>query len=118
MTAPPPPLPELGDLIERSEWLRGRAGLEREVLRWHRSLGAARRRIAGEAEELATPRLRRIPFRALFLLCVRFLWFSLAGLIGRLAARRGGPAGSGETAAVRRSKHLVQAGGPAYVKLG
>ena len=73
MTSPPPPLPELGDLVERSEWLRGRAGLEAEVLRWHRSLGPERDRIVGEAEELATPRLRRIPFGALFLVIVRFL---------------------------------------------
>ena len=32
---PPPPLPEFSDLVERSEWLRGRAGLESDVLRWH-----------------------------------------------------------------------------------
>jgi ubiquinone biosynthesis protein len=117
---PPPPLPELGDLVERSEWLRGRAGLEAEVLRWQSSLGPERDRIVHEAEELATPRLRRIPFGALFLVCIRFLWFSLAGLIGRFGARRRGPSGTGstESAAVRRSKHLVQAGGPAYVKLG
>ncbi|MDQ1506371.1 MAG: hypothetical protein QOD57_4098, partial [Actinomycetota bacterium] len=95
-----------------------------EVRRWQSSLGAERDRIAGEARELATPRLRRIPFGALFLLCIRFLWFSLAGLIGRFAARRRNPSGapgssgSSEGAAVRRSKHLVQAGGPAYVKLG
>jgi ubiquinone biosynthesis protein len=121
MTTPPPPLPELGDLVERSEWLRGRPGLEGEVRRWQSSLGAERDRIAGEARELATPRLRRIPFGALFLLCIRFLWFSLAGLIGRFAGRRRNPSGvpgSSEGAAVRRSKHLVQAGGPAYVKLG
>ncbi|MDQ1501740.1 MAG: hypothetical protein QOI86_5080 [Actinomycetota bacterium] len=124
MTTPPPPLPELGDLVERSEWLRGRPGLEGEVRRWQSSLGAERDRIAGEARELATPRLGRIPFGALFLLCIRFLWFSLAGLIGRFAARRRNPSGapgsygSSEGAAVRRSKHLVQAGGPAYVKLG
>ena len=120
MSTPPPALPELGDLIERSEWLRGQAGLEGEVLRWHRSLGAERERIVGEAEELATPRLRRIPFGALFLLCIRFLWFSLAALIGRFGSRRRdtSAAGSVESTAVRRSKHLVQAGGPAYVKLG
>ena len=122
MSTPPPALPEIADLIERSEWLRGQAGLEGEVLRWHRSLGAERERIVAEAEELATPRLRRIPFGALFLLCIRFLWFSLAAVLGRFG-RRGGSssadgAGSAESAAVRRSKHLVQAGGPAYVKLG
>ena len=108
MSSPPPSLPELGDLIERSEWLKGRAGLESEVLRWHRSLDAERDRIVAEAETLATPRLRRIPFGALFFVVVRFLWFSLAGLWRRTPERR----------AVRWSKHLVQAGGPAYVKLG
>ncbi len=108
MSTPPPPLPELGDLIERSEWLKGLAGLEGEVLRWHGSLGAERQRIVGEAEDLATPRLRRIPFAALFLVCFRFLWFILVGLVRRTPERR----------AVRWSKHLVQAGGPAYVKLG
>jgi len=108
MSIPPPPLPELADLIERSEWLRGRAGLEGEVLRWHRSLGAERERIVGEAEELATPRLRRIPFAALFVVCIKFLWFVLADLFRRTPERR----------AVRLSKHLVEAGGPAYVKLG
>ena len=120
MNTPPPALPELGDLIERSEWLRGQAGLEAEVLRWESSLGAERQRIVNEAEELATPRLRRIPFGALFLLCIRFLWFSLAALIGRFAGRRRNPSAavSSESTAVRRSKHLVQAGGPAYVKLG
>ncbi|MCA1842320.1 MAG: hypothetical protein LC792_03845, partial [Actinobacteria bacterium] len=137
MSTPPPPLPELSDLIERSEWLRGQAGLESEVLRWHSSLGAERQRIVDEAEELATPRLRRIPFGALFLLCIRFLWFSLAALIGRFAFLGGSrrryrgdtpqppgrdpsaaDSGSPESTAVRRSKHLVQAGGPAYVKLG
>ncbi|MCA1846865.1 MAG: AarF/ABC1/UbiB kinase family protein, partial [Actinobacteria bacterium] len=118
MSTPPPALPELGDLIERSEWLQGQAGLEGEVLRWHSSLGAERQRIVREAEELATPRLRRIPFGALFLLCIRFLWFSLAALIGRFARHDRSAAGSAESTAVRRSKHLVQAGGPAYVKLG
>ena len=96
------------DLVERSEWLRGRAGLEDEVLRWQRSLAAERGRIAGEAAELATPRLRRTPFGALFVIMIRFLWFSVAGLLRRTPERR----------AVRWSKHLVQAGGPAYVKLG
>src|SRR3954471_5236331 len=125
MTTPPPPLPELGDLVQRSEWLRGRPGLEAEVRRWHDSLAAERDRIVGEAEELATPPLRRSPFGALFLLCLRFVWFSVAGLIGRVAIRRRNPSGASgpadgavEGAAVRRSKHLVQAGGPAYVKLG
>ncbi|HEV7535396.1 MAG TPA: AarF/ABC1/UbiB kinase family protein, partial [Acidimicrobiia bacterium] len=108
MTTPPPPLPELGDLVERSEWLRGRPGLEAEVRRWHASLGAERDRIVAEAGELATPRLRRIPFGALFLVCLRFLWFALVGLFQR----------SSQPRAVRWSKHLVQAGGPAYVKLG
>ena len=103
-----PPLPELSDLIERSEWLRGRAGLEETALRWHRSLGEERERIVGEAEELATPRLRRIPVGATVLICLKFLWFSLVGLLRRSPERR----------AVRWSKHLVQAGGPAYVKLG
>src|SRR2546423_4315111 len=108
MSTPPPPLPELGDLIERSEWLKGRAGLEGAVQRWHRSLGPERQRIIGEAEELATPRLRRIPFAALFLVCFRFLLLIVAGLLRRSPERR----------AVRWSKYLVQAGGPAYVKLG
>ena len=67
-----------------------------------------RERIVGEAETLATPRLRGIPFAALFFVILRFLWFSLAGLWRR----------SPEDRAVRWSKHLVQAGGPAYVKLG
>ncbi len=108
MSSPPPSLPELGDLIERSEWLKGRPGLEAEVQRWHRSLGAERERIVGEAEELATPRLRRIPFAALFVVLIKFVWYSLSGLFRRTPERR----------AVRWSKHLVQAGGPAYVKLG
>jgi ubiquinone biosynthesis protein len=109
MSSPPPPLPELGDLVERSEWLRDRPGLESEALRWQHSLVGERGRIAIEAEELATPRLRRIPFAALFVVCMRFLWFSLSGLILRRSPER---------RAVRWSKHLVQAGGPAYVKLG
>ena len=108
MSSPPPSLPELGDLIGRSEWLKGRPGLEAEVQRWHRSLGAKRDRIVGEAEELARPRLRRIPFAALFVVLIKFVWYSLSGLFGRTPERR----------AVRWSKHLVQAGGPAYVKLG
>src|SRR5688572_6600487 len=80
MSTPPPPLPELGDLIERSEWLKGRAGLEGEVLRWHGSFDVERERIVAEAETLATPRWRRIPFGALFFVVIRFLWFSLACL--------------------------------------
>src|SRR5205807_1590503 len=107
---PPPPLPEFSDLVERSEWLRGRAGLESDVLRWHRSLAAERAHIVTEAEELATPRLRRIPLGALFLVIVRFLWFTLVAPFRRT--------GVPERRAVRWSKHLVQAGGPAYVKLG
>jgi ubiquinone biosynthesis protein len=107
-STPPPPLPELGDLVERSEWLKGRPGLEGEVRRWRRSLDAERDRIVVEAESLATPQLRRIPFGALFFVVVRFLWFSLAGLWRRTPEQR----------AVRWSKYLVQAGGPAYVKLG
>jgi ubiquinone biosynthesis protein len=108
MSTPPPPLPELGDLIDRSEWLKGQPGLEGEVRRWDGSLGAERDRIVSEAEELATPRLRRIPFGALFVVVMKFLWFSLTGLMRRSSERR----------AVRWSKNLVQAGGPAYVKLG
>src|SRR5581483_8881925 len=109
-SAPPPPLPEFGELVDRSEWLRARPGLEAEVRRWHRSLGAERRRIAAEAEDLARPRLSRLPVLALFLVTVRFLWFSLQALFRRTATP--------ERRAVRWSKHLVQAGGPAYVKLG
>lgn len=117
---PPPPLPELDALVERSEWLRGRPGLEAEVLRWHRTLGAERDRITGEAAALATPRLDRIPLGALLLVCARFLWLSVTGLIGRAGTgRRGrGRGRPSEPAAVRRSRRLVQAGGPAYVKLG
>ena len=109
-SAPPPPLPEFGELVDRSEWLRARPGLEAEVRRWHRSLGAERRRIAAEAEDLARPRLSRLPVLALFLVTVRFLWFCLQALFRRTATP--------ERRAVRWSKHLVQAGGPAYVKLG
>ena len=116
-----PPLPDFADLADRSEWLKGIPGLEPEARRWHGALAGERRRIAVEAEELATPRLRRIPVGALLLLCLRFVWFSLAGIIGRPAARRRGlrpSSGGPENAAIRRSRHLVQAGGPAYVKLG
>jgi len=108
--APPPPLPEFGDLVDRSEWLRARPGLETEVRRWRRSFGAERRRIAAEGEDLARPRLSRLPVVALFLVSVRFLWFGLEALFRRT--------GAPERRAVRWSKHLVQAGGPAYVKLG
>jgi len=107
---PPPPLPEFSELVDRSEWLRGRPGLETEVRRWRRSLPAERRRIAAEAEDLARPRLSRVPVVALFLVSVRCLWFSLEALFRRT--------GTPERRAVRWSKHLVQAGGPAYVKLG
>ena len=96
------------ELVERSDWLQGRAGLGTEVLRWHHSLEAERRRTVVEAQKLATPRLRRIPFAALFLVVIRFLWFAVTGLVRR----------SPEQRAVRWSKHLVRAGGPAYVKLG
>jgi ubiquinone biosynthesis protein len=109
-TPPSPPLPEFVELVDRSEWLRGRPGLETEVLRWQRSLAEERDRIAAEAEDLATPRLSRLPVVALFLVCVRFLWFSLVALFRRTGAPEG--------RSVRWSKHLVQAGGPAYVKLG
>jgi ubiquinone biosynthesis protein len=106
----PPPLPEFAELVDRSEWLRGRPGLETEVRRWQRSLEAERHRIAVEAADLATPRLSRLPVLALFLVCVRFLWFSLVALLRRT--------GAPERRSIRWSKHLVQAGGPAYVKLG
>jgi ubiquinone biosynthesis protein len=109
-TTPPPPLPEFAELVDRSEWLRGRPGLESEVLRWQRSLDAERHRIVAEAAALATPRWSRLPVVALFLVCVRFLWFSLVALLRRT--------GHPECRAVRLAKHLVQAGGPAYVKLG
>jgi ubiquinone biosynthesis protein len=103
-----PPLPELADLVERSEWVQGWPGLKSEVLRWHRCLTPERRRIAAEAQQLATPRLRRVPFGALFVVAVRFLWLCLVGVFRR----------SGEGRAVRWAKRLVEAGGPAYVKLG
>jgi ubiquinone biosynthesis protein len=109
-TAAPPPLPEFTELVDRSEWLRARPGLEAEVRRWQRSLGGERDRIVAEAERLATPRLSRLPVVALFLVGVRFLWFSLVALFRRTAAP--------ERRSIRWSKHLVQAGGPAYVKLG
>ena len=70
MTTPPPALPELGDLVERSEWLRGRPGLEAEVLRWHRSLGAEPRahrrrgRGTGHAPAAPHPVRRAVPRRA------------------------------------------------------
>ncbi|HVW31473.1 MAG TPA: AarF/UbiB family protein, partial [Acidimicrobiia bacterium] len=108
----PPPLPELPDLVERSDWLRGRPGLDEEVLRWQRDLAPERDRLADEARELATPRLRSIPVGAVVLVVLRFVWFSVAGLVRRRRTE------TPERRAVRWSKHLVQAGGPAYVKLG
>jgi ubiquinone biosynthesis protein len=115
---PPPPLPELADLVARSDWLQNPPGLEAEVLAWHRSLAEDRAGILHEAQRLATPRLARLPLGALVLVLLRFLWFTVAGAFRRLPARRSRPRPPVEPPAIRRAKHLVQAGGPAYVKLG
>lgn len=109
-----PPLPELDDLVARSEWLAGRPGLSDEVLRWHRTMGTERARISEEAVQLSTPRLRRLPVGALLLVVVRFLRLTMTGLLSPGSKRRPGS----EPRPVRFSKHLVAAGGPGYVKLG
>ena len=113
-----PPLPDLADLVARSDWLRGRPGLEGQVLAWHRSLGPDRERILDEAQRLATPRVAHLPLSALVVVLVKFVWYTLAGMARRLARRRRSAQGPVEPAAVRRAQHLVRAGGPAYVKLG
>lgn len=110
-------------LAATSAWLGGRPGLAEAALEWSESLEDDRRRILDEAARLATPRLAASTARALIRLVVRFLWFTVTGVIGALIRRhpftRKGRGGARvDTPAVRRAQDLVRAGGPAYVKLG
>jgi ubiquinone biosynthesis protein len=112
----PPPLPTLEELAVDSAWISKLPGLTEETVRLDQMVAEGKEQAAAAADELSRPRLTGATAWALTRTLLRFWWLLLVGVIGAL---RPGRRQSGRpSAAVRRAQRLVQAGGPAYVKVG
>jgi ubiquinone biosynthesis protein len=112
----PPPLPTLDELAAGSAWISRISGLTEEIARLDRLVAEGKEQAAAAADEISRPRLTRATAQALIRTLLRFWWLLLVGvgdLLGPGRRRSGRP-----SAAVRRAQRLVQAGGPAYVKVG
>jgi ubiquinone biosynthesis protein len=135
--SPTPPLPESADMIPHSAWLAARPGLRRAAEEWLPLAAAQRDWLADQAKELAEPSLGWASLSAVARTGGRVL--SVVGTDGladifRIAtdarrARNGIPPKRDrdgnevdreelKRTAVEHAQNLVQAGGPAYVKLG
>lgn len=124
-----PPLPDLDLLAKSSAWITARPGLDCELERLTAHAHRSRPRIHKQADALATLSFGPATMIALLRTMLRFLLFTVIGgvgearhrLLGRLR-RRGvqsaEPMEKKSSPAVRRAQKLVQAGGPAYVKVG
>jgi ubiquinone biosynthesis protein len=122
----PPPLPDLDALAVGSAWVAGRDGLVAELPRLRAHADREVPRLGERAARLAHPRAGAATLVALARTLLRFLRLVLLGLAGEALGRvrrrvlRTGARGSRAAAspAVRRTQQLVEAGGPAYVKVG
>jgi ubiquinone biosynthesis protein len=109
-------LPTLEELAARSAWIKGVPGLAEETARLDRLAAEGKDAAGAAADELSRPRLTRASVGALTWTLLRFWWLLLVGVLGLL--RPGRQVSGRPSPAVRRAQRLVQAGGPAYVKVG
>lgn len=107
-----------------SPWIDGRPGLAEQARVWQTTLPAVRRRAHADAAALATPRVWTDTIGSLASTSWRIAGAAAPDaplvLLSAAATAAGLPvappdAGQG---ALRRAERLVQAGGPAYIKLG
>ncbi len=121
---PPPPLPDPRELLATSEWAAARPDLKRYAEHWFDVAPPHRAKLAREALRLAEPSLRWSTIGAVARTGGRVV--SAVGIDGLAeifdaasAARRGDGTGKIDmSVAVEHAQRLVEAGGPAYVKLG
>ncbi len=129
MTLPAPPLPDLGDLLRLSPWVKERPGLLEAATYWFQKAGPHRDDLARRAQRLAMPALNWKTLSALARTGGRILTVAGPGALAEVLQtanearrirngddpkRRKGPSSS----VVERAQEFVAAGGPAYVKLG
>ena len=136
---PAPPLPDAREMAPHSDWLRARSGLLEAAELWLDKAPPERARLAGKARHLAEPSLGWPTLGAVARSGVRVLTIAGPGALaeilqaasearrirdGKPPRRRRDSNGSRPTpdgqprSVVQRAQKLVEAGGPAYVKLG
>lgn len=107
-----------------SPWLDGRLGLAAQARVWQTTLPPVRRRVATDAAALATPRLWTDTIGSLASTSWRIAAAAAPdaplALMSAAASATGLPVAPPDAAAgtIDRAQRLVQAGGPAYIKLG
>jgi ubiquinone biosynthesis protein len=125
-----PPLPDPTDMLAFSTWVHGRADLARHASYWFKKAPPERERLARKAKHLAAPSLGRASLAAVARTGGRVLTtvgpgglaeiFQTASDVRR--ARDGkelkNPEVDASRVAIEHAQRLVEAGGPAYVKLG
>ncbi|MEX2393292.1 MAG: AarF/UbiB family protein, partial [Actinomycetota bacterium] len=132
MSAQPlvPPLPDPNDMLPISTWAKGRVDLPRHAAYWFTKAHPERERLARKAKHLAAPSLGRASLAALARTGGRVLTtvgpaglaeiFQTATDVRR--AKDGkelkNPDVDARKVAIEHAQRLVEAGGPAYVKLG
>jgi ubiquinone biosynthesis protein len=112
------PLPDMRELLDRSQWVAATPDLVPAVRAWLRDVPAQRDAADRRGHELAAPRARWSSISALVRTLARFVVILSGAARDRVGRRRRGADGAAPSAAVRRAESLVRAGGPAYVKLG
>ena len=133
MTTAPlvPPLPDPRDMLPFSDWAKARSGLSEAAAFWMNKAPVERERLARKAARLAAPSLGRATLAAVAKTGGRVLTSVGPGGLAEIfqiatdarRARDGKPPKYADDDAPRRSavehaQRLVEAGGPAYVKLG
>lgn len=125
---PAPPLPDPRDMAPFSKWLAARENLPEYAMHWFEKAPPQRAKLAREALRLAQPNLRWSTLGAVARTGGRVV--SAVGVDGlaeifRVASdarreRNGRPVKGAidMSVAVEHAQRLVEAGGPAYVKLG
>lgn len=110
-----PPLPGMAELLPGSRWATGRDGLAGDAALWLTKAPDRRAHLARRARRLATPSLSRKTIGAVGKTAGRVL---RAAGPNALAEIFDSASGSRRARAVESARQLVEAGGPAYVKLG
>jgi ubiquinone biosynthesis protein len=130
MRLPAPPLPDIAELVARSQWINARPGLGEAADFWFTKAPDRREELATRAARLAEPSLGRKTLGALARSAGRVLTVAGPGALVEIFqtasdARRARDLDGDVSARRRRSRSaveaaqdLVAAGGPAYVKLG
>ncbi|HWJ63417.1 MAG TPA: AarF/UbiB family protein [Acidimicrobiales bacterium] len=114
---PVPPLPDMTEILDRSERFAAHPGLRDSARLWLAWGPPARARVADEAAQLARASLRPTTLRAVGRTGVDLAKGVAPGLKDDAVRRvKEGPLEAGS--AMRHIQELVKAGGPTYIKLG